>query len=44
MWDAIVRALSRARFILSRGRLSDEASEELREHLELLQAVHRDAA
>jgi len=36
MWDAIVRALSRARFILSRGRLSDEASEELREHLELL--------
>jgi putative ABC transport system permease protein len=36
MWERLIAAISRLRFVLRRGRLSDEASDELRAHLELL--------
>ena len=38
MWETLTAVISRLRFVLRRGRLSDEASDELRLHLELLTA------
>ncbi|MGH9350022.1 MAG: ABC transporter permease [Vicinamibacterales bacterium] len=38
MWEKLIAVVSRLRFVLRRGRLSDEASDELRLHLELLTA------
>jgi putative ABC transport system permease protein len=36
MWEKLIAAVSRLRFVVRRGRLSHEASDELRLHLELL--------
>ncbi|MGH8179052.1 MAG: permease prefix domain 1-containing protein, partial [Steroidobacter sp.] len=38
MWERLIAVVSRLRFVLRRGRLSHEASDELRSHLELLTA------
>jgi putative ABC transport system permease protein len=38
MWSRFVAVFSRLRFVLTRGRLCDETSHELRSHLELLTA------
>lgn len=43
MWEKLIAVVSRLRFVLRRGRLSDEASVELRLHLELLTARYIDS-
>jgi putative ABC transport system permease protein len=43
MWDTLKAAVSRLRFVLRRGRLSDEASHELQFHLDSLTARYIDS-